>query len=552
MSNVRRCNAALVVSVVAGIFVSVGCTKISSQISAGSGNAWTIPGVLRLGMAQEPDNLNPVLGQQAVDVDISMFWAGYLIGHDDRGQFIPELAADVPSLQNGGISRDGRTITYRLRGGVVWQDGTPFTPDDVIFTWHAVMNPNNPVPSRVGYELIQSITKQNAHSIVIHLSRPYAPFVATFLSPVAAYAYCVLPAHLLARYPNIMHAGYNIMPVGTGPYRIAQYEPDNHIRLVANDHYWRGKPNLKEVDIRIIPSDNTLATLIKTHEIDMYYRVPHEITRTLHNIAGITIVSSPFTRYNDLGLNLANPVLSDVRVRQALAYASDKQTLLAKVTNASDILTDTDQPSFLWAHNNKVTHYHYDPARAARLLDAAGWHLGPDGVRYRNGTPLRLGLSGIAGDSVSMMARELLQQQWRQVGIDTEIKSYPSDILFAPASEGGIELSGHFDVVLEGFANGVDPDDSVLFECRWLPPRGENVYRFCDPSLDAAEEAALASNVLTVRKAAYDRVQDILADKVPVIPLWFDTYDYAINTDLRNFKPAHVGSPFWNTWALQI
>lgn len=552
MLNVPCLNAARVVSIVSVLLLCGGCTKISSQISVGTGNAWTIPGVLRLGMAQEPDNLNPVLGQQAVDVDISMFWAGYLIGHDDRGRFIPELADDVPSLQNGGISKDGRTIRYRLRDGALWQDGAPFTADDVIFTWHTVMNPNNPVPSRVGYELIQSITKQNAHIIVIRLSRPYAPFVATFLSPVAAYAYCVLPAHLLARYPNIMHAGYNIMPIGTGPYRVAQYEPDSHIRLVANDRYWRGQPKLKEVDIRIIPSDNTLATLIKTHEIDMYYRVPHEITRTLHNIEGIAIVSSPFTRYTDLGLNLTNPILSDVRVRQALVYASDRQTLLAKVTNASDILATTDQPPFLWAHNSRVKQYAYDPALAAKLLDEAGWHLGPDGLRYRNGTPLHLGLSGVAGDSVSIMARELLQQQWRQVGIDTEIKSYPSDILYAPASEGGIELTGHFDVVLEGFANGVDPDDSVLFECRWLPPRGENVYRFCDPSLDTVEEAALASNALETRKVAYDRVQVILAKQVPIIPLWFHSYDYAINTDLRNFKPAHVGSPFWNTWALQI
>jgi len=291
---------------------------------------------------------------------------------------------------------------------------------------------------------------------------------------------------------------------------------------------------------------------MRTHELDLYFRAPHVIARTLRGSDGVTIVSSPFTRWVDIGFNTRSELLSDVRVRRAIAYATDKRALNDKVALGADIVTDSDQPPFSWAHANNLPQYAYDPRRAATLLEAAGWHLGADGMRHRQGSALRIGLAGAAGDSVSIQAREVLQAQWRQVGIDSDIKSYPSNILFASLPDGGVEMTGHYDAVLESFANGADPDDSVLFECRWIPPAGENVYRFCDHTLDETEEAALRSNVTATRKAAYGRVQNILANQLPILPLWFERYDFAVNSNLRNFVPAHVASPFWNTWMWQI
>jgi peptide/nickel transport system substrate-binding protein len=531
---------------------AAGCSKVSTSTSAGAGNPWTHPGVLRMGIREQPDDLNPVLGQEAIDVDLSMLWAGYLVGQDDRGDLMPELAAEVPTLANGGISRDGMTITYHLRPGVLWQDGAPFTADDVIFSWHAVMNPDNPIPSRGGYELIRSITKLGAYDIVVHLSRPYAPFVAAFFSPVAEWGYCVLPQHLLGRLHDIGHAAYNTMPIGTGPFRVVQYEPDNLVRLVANDRYWRGAPGLREIDVRIVGNDNTLATLIKSHEIDFDYRVPHIISRTLSGLDGVTVVRAPFKLYYDIGFNLASPIISDVRVRKALAYATDRSALDAKVEAGADILAQTDQPPFSWAFDPRATRYDFDPDRASLLLDSAGWHLGADGVRWKNGMPLDIGLAGDVGDAASNEAEEVIQAQWRRVGVRVEIKTYPTDILDGPAADGGIELSGKYDTVLENFASGADPDDSSLFECRWIPPAGENFYRICDPALDAAEEDALSHNDFATRKADYDRIQEILEERLPILPLWFSRYDYAVNTDLRNFSPSPAGTPFWNPWAWQI
>src|SRR5690348_11121095 len=144
----------LLVLVLSAALLWAACSKVSSGSSTSAANPWTIPGVLRIGVRYPPDNLNPLLGEQQIDVEASAFWAGYLFDFDDRNQLVPDLATVVPTLANGGISKDGKTITYHLRRGVRWQDGKPFTADDIVFTFRAVMDPDNPVPSRVGYELI--------------------------------------------------------------------------------------------------------------------------------------------------------------------------------------------------------------------------------------------------------------------------------------------------------------------------------------------------------------------------------------------------------------
>jgi peptide/nickel transport system substrate-binding protein len=513
----------------------------------GGPNAWTVPGVLRIGARLVPDNLNPVIGTQAIDTDLAMLWAGFLITLDDKSQPVPDLAVEVPSLENGGISRDGLTITYHLRRGVKWQDGAPFTADDVRFTWRAIMNPRNEVPSRSGYELISRIDEPDPFTVVVHLTRPYAPFLRTFLT-LSSTSYCVLPLHLLGKLPDINHADFNNMPIGTGPFRVASNEKDTDIRFVANPQYFRGPPKLREIDYRIVPNDNTLLTQIRTHEIDMYYRASEAQAPTLASIPGTTVYKTPFTRFADIGFNAGNPPLDDVRVRRALAYATNKAELIQKITHGVNIPADSDQPPFLWAHDDHVTRYDYDPKRAAALLDSAGWTMGPDGIRQKDGRRLSLVMAGYNGSATINAAQEVIQREWKDIGVEIEIKNYPSDLLYAPAAEHGIEQSGKFDAIFESWGNGSDPDDAVLFDCGAAPPNGWNVYHFCSPELDAAERIALSVNDQARRKAAYATVQEILTDRVPMIFLWFEQYVTVANSDLKNYKPGHVGSQWWNPW----
>jgi peptide/nickel transport system substrate-binding protein len=537
-------------ALVAAFLASAGCTKIGTN-TAGTGglHPWTIPGVLRMAGVAQPDNLNPLLGNQQIEVDLSMFWAGYLFNWSDRNELVPELATEVPTLANGGISRDGLSITYHLRKGVLWQDGAPFSADDVIFTWQAINNPRNNVQTRIPYDsdYIANIEKKGEYTIVVHLKRPFAPFVNTFFT-MSSTPYPILPKHLLARYPDINHVAYNNKPVGTGPFIIQDVRPGSLIRMVANPRYWRGPPKLREFDYAIIPDETTILTQLRTHEQDMEYNAPASQAPSLAGIDGVRIYLTPFTQYREIALNLENPILKDVRVRQALAYAIDQTELIRTVSHGVDMPGDSDQPPFLWAHSNDVQRYPHDPQRAAQLLDAAGWHLGPDGYRYKNGQRLVLGMSGTTGSDETRNLEQVVQHEWRAVGVQGVIKNYASDLFFAGYNFGGIIQGGKFDTAFYSWINGIDPDDSTLFMCDQIPPNGQNAYRFCDPQLDAAERVALSHYDQATRKAAYDTIQRILSREEPLIIIWYVRRQDVVNSDLKNYRPAHAVTTFWNTW----
>ena len=293
---------------------------------------------------------------------------------------VPELATVVPSLENGGISRDNRTITYHLRKGVSWQDGVPFSADDVIFTWHAVMNKRNNVPSTVGYDLIDSIERKDPWTIVVHLRRPYAPFISTFFGP-SGNPYVVLPVHLLGKFGDLNHVQFNSKPVGTGPFVMERWQRGSKIVFRANPHYWRGAPKLREIWYTPIPDENTIVTLLKSHEADLEYNGAAANYPQYAGIAGARTQLTTFTQYGQLALNVRSPVLADVRVRRALWLAIDIKRFIADVSHGVNVPGYTDQPSFSWAYNPNTVHYDYDQAKARALLDAAGWKPGPDGVR---------------------------------------------------------------------------------------------------------------------------------------------------------------------------
>ncbi len=500
---------------------------------------------------QTPDNLNPLLGTQTVDNDLSMFWAGYLFDWSDRDRFVPESATRVPTQANGDIGADGTRIRYHLRRGVRWQDGVPFSADDVIYTWHQMLNPRNLVVSRAGYDLISRIDRNDAYTITVHLKHPFAPFVSTFFT-LANHPDCILPEHLLARYPDINRLAYNSLPIGTGPFRVARYDKGSGITFVANDRYWRGPPKLRRIEYHIVESDNTLLTMVQTHAIDFYYRAAETLAPSLHNIAGTRVILTPFTRFADLGFNAATPALSDVRVRRAFAYGTDRNALITKVMHGIAIRGDTDQPPWFWAYNPNVTRYPYDPTRAQALLDRAGWRRSSDGTRMKDGSHLAVELVSYTGSATTSDAEVAIQSAWRKLGVDVAIKNYSSSQLYSTLGSGGIEQSGKFDVIFENWANGTDPDDSILFRCDMAPPHGWNVYHFCNRELDTAETAALTHYDRPTRKAMYARIQSILADQPPIVVLWYIEQIDVVNTDFRNYKPARAVTPFWNTWQWSI
>lgn len=540
--------AAMVVAVAA--LVQLKMTSAQAQLQPRAVNPWTVHGVLRIGSEEEPDTLSPLTGEQYIDQDLSMLWAGFLLTWNDRDRFVPDLAAEVPTQANGGISADGLTYTYHLRRGVLWQDGVPFTARDIVYSWHAEMGPGDQVASQVGFDQISRIDTPDPYTVVVRLHHRFAPFVGTFFSLSSA-APPVLPEHILSHYRNPAQAPYNRLPIGTGPFRVVENDLRT-VRFVANPLYWRGAPHLREIDFEWLPNDQALLEALHEHRIDLYVKGAQALDPQLQGNRGYTIYLYPFNRLEDVGFNLRRPQLQDVRVRRALAYATDRVRLIDEVSNGINLPADTNQSPSSWAHDPFVRHYRYDPRLAQTLLDQAGWRLGADGVRRKGDLRMQLELVGWSGSETEAKAEAELQREWRLVGVELWVRNYSPQLLYGVREEGGIQQNGLFDVTLEEWENGVDPDDSMVFRCSMLPPRGWNIYDYCDPAVDRAEGEALSRYDLAGRKAAYDRIQVLLADDLPMIPIWYVQQEDVVNIDMQNYRPSHVTASFWNPWEWSI
>jgi len=281
-------------------------------------------------------------------------------------------------------------------------------------------------------------------------------------------------------------------------------------------------------------------------------RLERGVQEALKDIPGYVTRLTPFTLYAQMGLNVRSPQLADVAVRRALWTAIDVPGLIRDVTHGVDLPGYTDQPSFLWAYNPNAAHYPYDPAKARAELDAAGWKTGPDGIRAKNGVRLSLVIANVAGSATGNAVSVLTQRYWHDVGVEAVVKNYTSSLFFSSYGAGGILQTGKFDVAFFSWANGTDPDDSTLWMCDQMPPNGQNIYHYCNHALDAAERVALTSYDQAARKKAYDAIQGYLASDVPAIVMWYERRISVANADLKNYRPAHAVSSFWNCYEWEI
>jgi peptide/nickel transport system substrate-binding protein len=273
--------------------------------------------------------------------------------------------------------------------------------------------------------------------------------------------------------------------------------------------------------------------------------------QTLRSVADVRIVWVNVNGYSYVQMNCSAPFLSDPRVRLALAYAIDKNEIVRTETFGTQTVATEDIPNWMWAYNPHVPVYPHDPAMARKLLHQAGWSPGPDGVMRKGGR--RLELVMVTNNSSATRRREALQVQemLRIIGVDSEIKSYPGDVLFAPAGMGGILQLGRFDITVSGWYAGIDPDDSTQFTCQNFPPGGYNYSRYCSPQMQAAQLTALTRYDRARRKAAYDRIQLLLARDNPNLFTYWLRQMEPISVDFKGFDPNPVVES-WNAWQWSI
>jgi peptide/nickel transport system substrate-binding protein len=528
-----------------------GCSKSSegSGAAAAGDHPWTQSGVLRVAIQQEPKNLDPLLTSNTNDVFVARFMYLPLIQPDDKGVQQPLLTTAVPTTDNGGVSKDGLTITYHLRNDVKWSDGVQFTSKDVKWTWQAIMNNNNNVVSRHGYDYISSIDTPDDYTVVVHLKTKFSPFVNTFFTD-SDQPYGVAPAHILSKYPNVNQIPFNNEPtVSDGPFRFAEWVHNDHITLVANDNFFLGAPKLKRIEIKIVPDENTSVQLLKTHEIDWIYQASIHNYPGVSNADGVTIAWMRVNGYYDVQLNTQH--LSDVRVRQAIGYAIDKQNLVSTTMFGQEKIATEDIPDWMWAFDPSVRSIPHDVAKAKALLAQAGYTPGANGIMQKNGQQLSLLLVTVASDVTYKQLSVEIQSQLRAAGVDVQLKLFPGAQLYAPVGEGGILQGGHYDMAMDGWYAGIDPDDSSQFTCKNAAPAGYNYTRYCSAEMDAAQNEALTNYDQAGRKAAYAKTQAILARDVPEVFINYLRQMHPISVDFKGFAPSPVVEN-WNAWQWSI
>jgi peptide/nickel transport system substrate-binding protein len=425
----------------------------------------------------------------------------------------------------------------------------PLTSKDVKFSWQAMMNPNNNVVSRHGYDEVASIDTPNDTTVVVHLKERFSPFVMTFFSegdsPVN-----IVPEHILAKYPNVNQVPFNTQPIGSGPFVVTEWAHGDHITLVANPHYFRGKPKLSKIIIHIVPNENTTLNQMRTHEVDWMFEPSYSTFEPLSQIPDVNVHFNVINGYEAVQLNTTHWPLNDQQFRLALVSAVNKQALLDDLTFGKEKLATEDLPDWMWAYNHDVTVNPFDVAKAKKLLAADGFTPGPNGMLQKGGKPVSLLIVTNSSNVTRRKASVLLQAMLRQVGIDSQIRTYDGATLFAPAPV-GILQTGRFDLGMSGWFAGVDPDNSSNFVCKNIPPGGYNYTRYCNPLMEAAQRVALQNYDRPTRTLAYATIEERLARDIPQIFFWWDNQAQAINPDFKGFDPNPV-TESWNAYQWSI
>jgi peptide/nickel transport system substrate-binding protein len=546
-----------VLSVLACALSVSACTKAGDRsTAAGTAHAAaTVSGKLRVAIQRSPNTLNPLFATTTTEGMLNRLSFDTLVSVDAAGKStVPILATEVPTTRNGGISKDGLTITYHLHSGVKWQDGVPFTSKDVKFSWQAMTNDANNVATRVGYEDVRSVDTPNDTTVVFHLKHKFAPFVNTIFGESDSQV-CIVPEHILSKYKDVNHVPFNEKPIGTGPFKVTRWVRGDHIDLVANDDYFRGKPKLRRILVREIPDENTSLNALRSHDVDWIFEASPILFNALKTVPGVRIALNDAPLRNGVLVNTSRPRLADVRVRRAISYAIDKQAIVDKNTGGIAIVAWADQAPFQWSHTDQVMKYAFDVKKARALLAEAGYAPGPDGIMRKDGQPLSFVLSYNVENATRRNVTVQLQAMLRRIGIDTQIKTYAFNVLLGTYAQGGVLATGKYDLNVTGFLAGVDPDDHSSFACDQIPqpsrPQGYNWSRYCSKEMDAAQAQALGSYDDTVRKRAYVKIQQLLARDLPMIYLWHARQLQPVDAGFRGFAP-NPANESWNAYQWEI
>ena len=450
------------------------------------------PTTLVMIIESSPTNLDPRVGIDAQSERIGELLFDALLTRDEHFNVQPGLAErwEIP---------DPLTYVFHLHRGVKFHNGQPLTSRDVKWTFDSLLQGKIRSAKTSTYRFVDRIETPDELTVVFHLKEPWA----ALLWNLSEGAIGIVPYGSLDEITR--------QPIGTGPFQFVSAEADKEVIIQRNDAYWGQTPRLARVRFVVVPDATTQALELRKGSADLTSNSPMtpDTVVTLDRYPSLVVQHGPGTRLAYLAFNLRDPILKDVRVRQAVAYALDRRPMMEylwrnQVQPAYSIL-----PPLSWAYNDDGARYDYDPGKARQLLDAAG-HPAVNGVRFH--VTMKTGT-----DENTRLMVAVMQQQLRDVGIALDIRSFEFATFFADVSSGAFQLYS-----LRWTGGIEDPDIfDAAFHSRNFPPSGRNRSFYSNPRIDILIDEAQRETDQNVRKRLYGEVQEILAQDVPSINLWY-------------------------------
>ncbi len=451
------------------------------------------PGTVNFLIESMPVNLDPRIGTDAQSQDLDGLIFSSLVAYDAQMNIIPDLA-------ESWAEPDPLTYVFHLRRGVKFHDGRPLTSADVKFTFESILSGAVQSPKRGTFLLVRSIEAPDETTVVFHLREPSASFLWNMVRPAVA----IVPAGSGAEVAR--------NPVGTGPFRVVSMAQDEEIVLERNPGYFGGAPKIQRVRFRVVPEAIVRALELRkgTADVGGVNSLTPDMAVALAKEPGIVAEEQPGTQIAYVGFNLDDPILARREVRQALAYATDRATLIRYLLRGQARPAASLLPPNHWAYEPNVQQYGYDPARAEQLLDAAGLPRGKDGVRFH------LTLKTSTEESARLLG-EALADQWKRVGVALDLRPLETATFLADIGRGSFQL-----YTLRWLGANNDPDIfDYVFNSKRTPPDGANRGHYHNAALDALLAQERVEMNREKRKALLSEIQKIVAQDEPYINLWY-------------------------------
>ena len=487
----------------------------------------------------------------------------------DIGGLIPSLTSDAPSREVGGMiydglvkqdkdlniapamaeswtfSKDCLTLTFKLRKDVKWHDGQAFTAEDVVFTWKTITNPKTPAPFKDGFLQVKDVEALDPYTVRVTYPKPFARALENWDEPM-------LPKHLLERYVadgKLRESPQNRFPIGTGPYRFREWKPGEKVVVTANPDYYEGRPYIGRIVYRVIPSQATIFLELKARGVDYSLLGAFQYSRQTEYPAFRKAYNKyryPGTGYTFFAFNLKDPRFADKRVRQAFAHAISKPELIEGIRmGLAREATGPIRPG-TWAYTDQVKRYEYNPEKAKALLAEAGWmDRDDDGVAEdRQGRPFTFTIRTNQGNDERRKIAEIVQQRLKAIGVNADIQ-----VIEWAAFIKEFVKPRRFEALVLGLGTGVDPDQYVIWHSSQTAPDQMNRTGYSNPEVDRLLEAGRASCTQKDRIPYYHRLQEILADDLPMIFLYYDERLPVVSSRFRGVEPAPAGILYnFNQW----